>query len=58
MYIKKEHEYYIHKNNERNDEDLPKLKVSSMGDKSERNMPDMSIDKSWLCSVINIVNCK
>jgi hypothetical protein len=58
MYLKKEHECYIHKNNEQNEEDLPKLKESSVGDKSGRNIPDMSIDKSWLCSVISIVICK
>jgi hypothetical protein len=49
----------MRKNNEQNeDDDLPKLKVSSVGDKSDRNTPGMSIDKSWLCSVISIVNCK
>lgn len=48
----------MRKHNKQNEEDLPKLNESSVGEKSGRNIPDMSIDKSLLCSVISIVNCK
>jgi hypothetical protein len=48
----------MRKCNMHDENDLPKLKVSSVEDKSGRNIPDMSIDKSWLCSLINIAHCK
>jgi hypothetical protein len=44
--LQKDMEQYKLKNTVHNDANLPKPKLSSVGDRSGRNIPDMSINKS------------